>query len=161
MNYIEADNFLENEVRGRFSKWKPESAEIRDWLFFIKGMDWDVALRAIREHKSESRYNAPALSTFRAKACNFAPPKEQVAVPEDAVFVMYEGGGRGPLQAGFFFPVIVQPHEQHLLGKAAENVRRHHAERYGGEWKVYSPTTPVAMAKMRQGIRAAIIEGQG
>ncbi len=161
MNSIETLNFFEKHVQGRFSKWEPEPAEIDDWLFFLKGMPEDIALRAIREHKAESRYNTPALSTFRAKARNFMAPKEKGTVPDDSVFVMYEGGGRGLLQAGFFLTVIVRPHEQHLLMKAAQNVRQHHAERYGGEWKVYAETTPDAMAKMRHDIRAAIIEGQG
>ncbi len=156
MNHIEADNFFENEVRGRFSKWEPESAEVSDWLFYIKSMDWDIALRAIREHKSKSRYNAPALSVFRSKARGFMPPKEKVARAGDTVFVMYEGGGRGSLQAGFYFPVIVLPHEQHLIRKAAENVRAEYETRYGGEWKIYTETTPVIMTKMRHDIRAAI-----
>ncbi len=153
MNYIEADNFLENEVRGRFSKWKPESAEIRDWLFFIKGMTEDVALRAIREHKSESRYNAPALSTFRAKARSFMPPKEHVAVPEDSVFILYEGGGQGTLVAGYFFPVIIKMGN---IMKIAEQVRARHEQRTGGIWKVYSQTTHQVMVQLRFEIRKAL-----
>ncbi len=160
MNQIEADNFFEREVQGRFSKWKPEAAEISDWMYWLKGMDRGAALQAIREHKAESRFNTPALSTFRQKVGKFAPVIEKPPPPEDSVFIMYEGGGRGTLQAGFFFPVVVQPHEQHLLMKAAENVRRHHQEWYGGEWKVYAETTPPAMAKMRDAIRAAITNGR-
>lgn len=161
MNNIEADNFFENEVQGRFSKWEPEEAEIRDWLFYIKGMDWDIALKAIREYKSESRYNAPALSVFRVKARGFMPPKEKVAQPDPTIFVMYEGSGRGALQPGYFFPIIVLPHEQHLIMKAAEKARAKREEAIGGEWKTYSETTHQVMVGMRNEIRAAIIDGQG
>lgn len=160
MNSVEASNFFENHVRGRFSKWEPETAEIDDWLFYIKGVEWDIALKAIREHKSESRYNTPALSTFRAKARGFMPPKEKVARPHDTVFVMYDGGGVGTLQPGYYFPVIVLPHEQHLIMKAAENARAKREENVGGTWKIYSQTTPRQMAKMQNEIWAALIESK-
>ena len=159
MNSIEADNFFENEVRGRFTKWEPGEAEVSDWLFWLKGMDWGIALSAIREHKSESRYNAPALSVFRVKARGFMPPKEKTARPDDTIFVMYEGGGRGTLSSGSYFPVVVRPKEQGLIMKAAENARKYYEDCYGGIWKVYEQTTSAEMGKMRTGIRAARIDG--
>lgn len=161
MNSIEASNFFDNHVQGRFSKWEPESAEVDDWLFYIKGMAWDVALKAIREHKSSYRYNAPALSVFRTKARGFMPTPEKVERPGNTVFVFYEGGGRGTLQPGFFIPIIVLPHEQHLVMKAAENTLKMYQEGTGGEWKIYSPTTSGKMIKMRADIRGAIVNRTG
>ena len=154
MTGLEAMDFFDKHVQGRFSKWEPESAEIDDWLFYLKGLDEDVALRAIREHKSESRYNTPALSTFRAKARGFMPPKEHVEKPEDTVFIWYDGGGDTTLQSGYFFPVVVVPKEQHLIMKAAENAKRRREETYGGEWKIFQNTTGKEMVRMRCDLRA-------
>ena len=158
MNYMEADTFFEREVRGRFSKWKPEPAEISDWLFWLKGMDEDPALRAIREHKSESRYNTPALSTFKAKVAAFSPHKERPEQPEDSVFILYEGGGQGTLVAGYFIPVIIKAGN---IMKIADQVKTRmerwvDGEKFGGDWKVYSETTHQAMVQLRFEIRKAI-----
>ncbi len=161
MNYIESDTFFLNEVKARFGKWTPGEAEVSDWLFYLKGMDESVALKAIREQKAETRYNTPALSTFRAKARGFMPHKEETKKPDDTVFVMYEGGGRGTLLAGYYLPIVVSPKEMHLVGKAAERTRQMHEDRVGGIWKVYTNATSKQMNDIRHGFYEAGFELRG
>jgi len=160
MNHVESDNFFVKHVNGRFSKWEPEPAEISDWLYYIKGMEEDVALKAIREHKAKSRFNTPTLATFLTLASGLRAPKEKVDLPVDTVFIFYAGGGRGTLLPGYFCPAIVLPKEQQLIMKAAENLRKYYEDNYGGEWKVYSQTTSSEMVKMRRDIRAAITDNR-
>ena len=159
MDRITAQHFFDNQVKTRWPDWEPEGVEVSDWLFWIGKTDEDTALQAIREHVAESRWKRPTLSKFRTYVRLKAPPGEKTEQPDPTVFVMYEGGGRGTLLAGYHFPIIVRPGDNAM--KAAERMRSAHEERVGGEWKVYSDATYPQMNGMRHEFYANRTEQKG
>lgn len=151
MDNISANSFFEQHVKARWPDWQPSGVEISDWLFWIGRVDENTALQSIREHRGQSNWKRPVLAKFRALVRLKSPAVEKVEQPEPTAFVMYEGGGRGTLLAGYFFPIIVPPNKVDKTMRIAENVRQYYENRNGGLWKVYAETSNSAMAKMRHG----------
>lgn len=150
-------------MKPRWPDWQPTDEQMEDWVAWLSPFDWGPAKNAVREHiGSQGRFNkCPNPTQLRALLVKFHSTQadKPKGPPDPTIFVVYEGGGRGALKPGYFFPIIVLPHEQHLIMKAAENARAKREGAIGGEWKVYSESTHQAMVDMRNEIRAAIIDG--
>ncbi len=138
-------------MKPRWPDWQPTDEQVEDWVMWLHPFTWESAKNAVREHAGSQTYNKrPNPAKLRALLAKYQPQKEEEkGHPEDTVFVMYEGGGPTKRLAGFYMPVVVKPHEQHLLMKAAENLRKWHEDHYGGIWKIYERTTNTEMSKMR------------
>ncbi len=67
--------FFENEVKGRFDKWKPGGALIKDWLKRLKPFDYDIALKSIEQCAFETKLTYPVLNKFYAQAKSYQTNK--------------------------------------------------------------------------------------
>lgn len=162
MQRDEAMTFISQQMETRWPDWKPNAEQLADWAKWLGPYEWDAAKNAVREHAGSQTFNKrPNPAKVRPLLAKFQPPQEQgtKSKPDNTIFVMYEGGGRGTLSAGYYYPIIVSPREQHLIMKAAENGRKYHEDRYGGIWKVYTETTAAAMNKIRSDFHSALVDG--
>ena len=163
---LEAMNFIDEQMRPRWPKpgWNPTPEQIADLVVWLSSPDitYEIARLAVREHagSKEGGFGKPKIHHLRTALNNFRPKQEtKTEQPDPTVFVMYEGGGRGTLLAGYHFPIIVRPGDNAM--KAAERMRSAHEERVGGEWKVYSDATYPQMNGMRHEFYAKRTEQTG
>lgn len=150
---IEAGNFIEKEMKPRWPDWKPNTAQVADWTLWLNPYSWEVAQNAVREHAGTQTYNKrPNAAKLRPLLAKYQPHTtvEKKGMADPTVFIFYAGGGRGTLLSGYFFPVIVLPHEQSRIMQAAANERGKREEAYGGDWQVHQDTTHSAMVKLRR-----------
>ncbi len=148
---LEAMNFIDDQMQARWPDWKPTAEQIADWAVWLGPYTFETARNAVREHIGSSRFNKrPNAAALRSLLAKFQPRKEQEKTeqPEPAVFVMYEGGGRGTMLAGYFFPIITLPGV--VVTTAAQHMRGKHKDGFGGTWKVYAETTHSEMTKIRR-----------
>ena len=80
--------FFENEVKGRFERWKPAGALVKDWLEWLVNVDYDIALKSIKQCKFETKLPYPSLKKFYALAKKFKEkryPAQNSPTPSDYI----------------------------------------------------------------------------
>ena len=157
MNSIEAIDTV-HYMKKIWPNWKPTDEEMDVWADKFRGHDEQTAVRAIKEAKFRTNFNSPPAKEINSLLKEYHPTTQRLNVeqPEPTVFLFYEGGGPGTLQAGYFAPVI--PGKKTEMPKAIESMKMHMIETYGGAWKVYMETNHRAMIKMRNEARASQVD---
>jgi len=59
MMHIEAQDFIDREMRTRWPDWEPTTAQIADWVQWLLPHGVSAALDAVRQHAAESRWKVP------------------------------------------------------------------------------------------------------
>ncbi len=151
MNRTEIDSFFDRELLPRWKDWDPTGAEIADWTWHLGPFSYDLALRAVRVCKLESRWREPRMGDV-IKFCKTNQPKQRYAVEkfEPNVFVQCIEGRT----AGRYFPVLLggdstkdYPRQTYL--KAGSVWVDLFAER-GERWIFYTGMTDTEMRKRKR-----------
>ena len=156
MTKTEASNFVDNLLRPLHAKWLPTTTELSAWIYLFLPFDWDVAKLAVQQAWRESNFNTPARKLILEKCRDLQqkqPAKEKLPDKEPSVFVLYRGGGRDTLRAGFFQPILFLdadwPDDDDVVKQAAERMKERLEKAHGGEWKVIQATNYGKMGRIR------------
>jgi hypothetical protein len=60
MMHVEAQEFIDREMRTRWPDWDPTAAQVSDWIEWLRPHPIAIALSAVRQHAAESRWKIPA-----------------------------------------------------------------------------------------------------
>ena len=157
MNQIDADYFIENDLKPRFPDWLPTVVELSDYYYALRRFDSDTAKHAAREHRLSSSWKQPKIKDLIA-LCHKLEPKHERRDNKfvSTVFVQYQGGGDTSLRAGYFFPIIARKlkykdweDDQDRLKNIAHDIKTKMFKQYSGSWEVIIDSTVDDMLKAR------------
>ncbi len=156
MNSIEAEAVIKY-MQNLWENWNPTDDTINLWMQEFKYHDEDVAVRAMNEAAMQTNHHRPPYKDIHRFLRQYKPKVTILNKPRDepTVFVMYHGDGHSRLLEGHFIPII--PAGGCDVMQAAERTKGILMDTHGGMWKVYEQTDHRAMIKMRNELRAEIV----
>ena len=148
MNQLEAERFIDQQLKPRWERWSPPPAQMSDWCYALRKLDWESALRAAQDHFRESKLNKPVIKSILALAQQYMPKEEKKTyLPPATHFVQYTGGGDTTLVAGYYFPIYVKASDD--VDMVAQDMKETLQHEHGGEWRVYKDISAKEMIMMR------------
>ncbi|MDD5134937.1 MAG: hypothetical protein PHP01_05955 [Phycisphaerae bacterium] len=162
MTGIETDTFIEKELLPRWPDFKPSGVELADFKFFLAPADNVTALRAVRQHASESNWKRPVLKKILEHIARLSPKPAAVAARRRRVKIQRDWpryylsaiGGRpgdcGCYRKGRIMLVDVPSGlTSEAEYKSVENFMQKTIKVYGGKWQIVVVKNWEEMKKFR------------
>lgn len=131
MNRIEAADFFDKEVKGRFPDWTPTKVLIEDWLSWILPFDYDIARQAIKQHRFNTSFKSPVLKEFYAIAKNAKESRQAGKVKEQPQPILaYRLRRSDGVEYKFYIASPKEKPSPEIITNWAEKMAVRHAKMY-------------------------------
>ena len=171
MRKSEAIDFIDNEVKGLFPDWNLTDALRELWIDAAIEFDLEIAEKAIKRHRFESRFNSPNVQQFTLLCKKLRAERREERLKnqpqeryEPTVFVFLKRSEGEilignevvktycDLRLGYYEPVIAFKDgkfctDEEYLVRCAQCTARRKEEVYGGTWAVMRGATDDMMRK--------------
>lgn len=138
MTTLEAEKFIDLELKSLWPDWKATSAQVRIWSGMLVSYAYDDAQWAAEQiwREGGNRRKSPAFDAFTGCVAKFRPAREQGTF-KDSLWAVYcnEGPRKGTERSIFPRKMHLQD-DREYMGKLCQEMVTAYKDLYGGEWIV-------------------------